>query len=256
MSTAITDLGPLWFIPGKNKGRYPYCHSLFLHEAGIIIDPASDRETLQCLKREHTVQGVWLSHWHEDHFKDLDLFDDLPFFIAPADAPPLASINAFLAAYDFPEDLHFWEEVLQTEFHFRPRQPSGYLTPGVTLSLPGNTVEVIAAPGHTPGHLAFFFREIEALFLADYDLTPFGPWCGDQDSSIDDTITSIERLRRIPARLWLTSHEQGILLPSRLRTGIGTSELWASASASYSKRWSRQRHWKNWWISGLSMVVP
>jgi hypothetical protein len=38
--------GPICFIPGKNKGKYPYCHSLFIEGAGILIDPASDRERL------------------------------------------------------------------------------------------------------------------------------------------------------------------------------------------------------------------
>ena len=48
------------------------------------------------------------------------------------------------------------------------------------------------------------------LFLGDYDLTPFGPWYGDRDSSIQDTILSIEQLRKFPANTWLTCHETGI----------------------------------------------
>jgi len=69
---------------------------------------------------------------------------------------------------------------------------------------------VIHTPGHTPGHLCFFFRQPAVLFLGDYDLTPFGPWYGDRDSSIPETIASIERLRQIAARTWLTSHETGV----------------------------------------------
>ncbi len=37
------------------------------------------------------------------------------------------------------------------------------------------------------------------LFLGDYDLTRFGPWYGDVYSSIEDTIISISRLKKIPA---------------------------------------------------------
>jgi glyoxylase-like metal-dependent hydrolase (beta-lactamase superfamily II) len=72
------------------------------------------------------------------------------------------------------------------------------------------TVEVIHTPGHTPGHLAFFFEEPKVLFMGDYDLTAFGPWYGDRYSSIQKTITSIERLRQIPARVWLACHESGV----------------------------------------------
>lgn len=207
-------IGPLYFIRGKNKGRYPYCHSIFIPEAGIIIDPASDREILERLRREGKVKAVWLSHWHEDHFKDLDLFDDLPLFISPEDALPLSGLNEFLAGYDSEEDFKYWEKVLLEEFHFRPRKPAGYLIPGTTMELPGVTVDIIAAPGHTPGQVALFFREAEILFLADYDLTPFGPWYGDHNSSIEDTISSIRRLKEIPARIWLTSHETGLFTSS------------------------------------------
>ena len=71
-------------------------------------------------------------------------------------------------------------------------------------------MEVIAAPGHTPGNLAFYFKEPGVLFLGDYDLTPFGPWYGDVDSSIEETMESIDRLRRIPAKVWIPGHGQSI----------------------------------------------
>jgi glyoxylase-like metal-dependent hydrolase (beta-lactamase superfamily II) len=79
-----------------------------------------------------------------------------------------------------------------------------------TLKLAGVSVEVLHVPGHTPGHSAFFFREPRVLLLSDYDLTPFGPWYGDRDSSIEDTIASIHRLRGIDASVWLTAHESGV----------------------------------------------
>ena len=46
-------------------------------------------------------------------------------------------------------------------------------------------------------------------FLGDYDLTRFGPWYGDRDGSIDETIASVRRLQQLPAKVWLTSHEDG-----------------------------------------------
>ena len=48
------------------------------------------------------------------------------------------------------------------------------------------------------------------LFVGDYDLTDFGPWYGDLHSDLDQTIASIEKLRKIPARVWIASHEQGV----------------------------------------------
>ena len=69
---------------------------------------------------------------------------------------------------------------------------------------------MIATPGHTPGHLSFFFPDEEILFLGDYDLTSFGPWYGDVYSSIEETIESIHNLKNIPARRWIASHNTGL----------------------------------------------
>jgi glyoxylase-like metal-dependent hydrolase (beta-lactamase superfamily II) len=74
--------GPVWFIPGENKGKYPFCHSVYIEGECILIDPASDRNRLEKLRATAGVKSVWLSHWHEDHFMHLDLFDDLPLWIS------------------------------------------------------------------------------------------------------------------------------------------------------------------------------
>ncbi len=204
--------GPIRFIPGENRGKYPFCHSLYIDGAGILIDPASDRERLKRLRKDDSVNQVWLSHWHEDHFMHLDLFEDVPLLISEPDAPQLSDVELFLDGYGIEKEEHrrVWREIVTTQFHFRPRKPAGFLQGGQQIRLEDLTIDIIHTPGHTPGHLCFFFQEPGVLFLGDYDLTPFGPWYGDRDSSIQDTISSIERLRQIPATVWLTCHETGI----------------------------------------------
>jgi glyoxylase-like metal-dependent hydrolase (beta-lactamase superfamily II) len=204
--------GPIWFIPGENNGKYPFCHSVYIEGAGILIDPASDRRRLEEVRDRHGVKAVWLSHWHEDHFMYLDLLGDVPLWISGADAPPLSDLEILLDWYGVAdnEDRQYWRQFMLEQFNFRPRQPYGFLQGGEQIRLGDMTVDVIAAPGHTPGHLAFFFREPAVLFLGDYDLTRFGPWYGDAHSSIEETIASLERLKRIPARVLLTSHETGV----------------------------------------------
>lgn len=203
--------GPIRFLPGENRGRYPFCNSVYIEGAGVLIDPASNRERLIRLRSEEGVKMVWLSHWHEDHFMHLDLFEDLPFWISSGDAPPLADISIFLDWYGFSRaERLFWEPQLRDQFHFRPRRPARFLCGGETIDLGSVSVDVIATPGHTPGHLAFFFREPSVLFAGDYDLTRFGPWYGDLYSGIDETRASIERLRELPAGIVLTGHEEGV----------------------------------------------
>jgi glyoxylase-like metal-dependent hydrolase (beta-lactamase superfamily II) len=205
--------GPLTLIRGRNGGGYPHCHSLFLPASGILIDPSSDREALTRLRDEGTVRTVWLSHWHEDHLMHLDLFDDLPLWMAEEDAPPLADPEVYMDWYriDSPVERVFWREVLRDQFHFRPRKPARFLRDGEIIDLGVVTVEVLRTPGHSPGHLAFFFREPKILFLGDYDLAPTGPWYGETYASIEDTLASIRRLEAVPARLWLAGHGAGVL---------------------------------------------
>jgi len=212
--------GPVWFIPGKNQGKYPSCHSLFIEGAGILIDPASDRERLVRLRETQGVKMVWLSHAHEDHFMHLDLFDDLPLWISDKDSPPLSSLEIFLDWYGIENKDYrqYWTQRLKEEFHFESRKPTKFLRGGQIIDLGMVTVEVISTPGHTPGHLAFFFREPGVLFMGDYDLAKFGPWYGDVYGSIEETIDSINLLRKIPAKVFLTSHETGVFIgePNKL----------------------------------------
>ena len=205
------NFGPIRFIPGINRGKYPHCHSVYIESAKILIDPGSDRERLKKLREEEGVKQVWLSHWHEDHFMNLDLFDDLPLGVHPLDAPPLSSVEKFLDAYDIrkPDFRESWRSIVTKMFHFRPRTPQITLEEG-TRTCGDIAVDILHTPGHTPGHLCFFFRKTGVLFLGDYDLTPFGPWYGDRDSSIIETINSIRKLSKIPARTWLTCHETGV----------------------------------------------
>lgn len=203
--------GPVRFIPGANGGRYPHSNSVHVEGAGILIDAGADEARYRALIAGPGVREVWLSHWHEDHLTYLDLFEGLPLRLMAADAGPLAGIESFLDGYGMPQEAYrnYWRKTLPEQFHFKPRRATRPFTPGEIIDLGSCTVEVIHAPGHTPGFTAFFFREPEVLFLGDYDLTRFGPWYGDRDGSIDGTIASVRRLQQVPARVWLTSHEDG-----------------------------------------------
>lgn len=204
--------GPVRFLPGPNRGKYPHCHSIYVEGAGLLIDPGSDRGRLQRLRAAEGVREVWLSHWHEDHIAHLDLFDDLPLRMSRQDAPMLADVETFLDAYGMerPDFRRHWRALLENEFRFRPRLPVGFLADGEVLRRGPVTIEILHTPGHTPGHLAFHFREPDVLFMGDYDLTPFGPWYGDRDASVELTEASVARLRRVPAKIRLTGHEQGV----------------------------------------------
>ena len=203
--------GPVRLIPAANQGRYPHSNSVYVEGAGVLIDAGADEDRYRALIDGPGVKEVWLSHWHEDHLTYLDHFEGLPLRQMAGEAAPLSDLETFLDWYGFAEEefRDYWRKQLTTQFHYRPRRVTHPFTPGEIIDLGSCTAEVIHAPGHTPGFTAFYFREPAVAFLGDYDLTRFGPWYGDRDGSIDATIASVRRLQRLPAKAWLTSHEDG-----------------------------------------------
>jgi hydroxyacylglutathione hydrolase len=208
------QLGRVRFISGENNGRYPFSHALYItgEAARVIIDPSCNLDKLMSLRDNEGVDAIWLSHWHEDHIRYLNLFAGSPLWISQRDFPPLTDLDIMMDWYSMGEEGQraYWKKTMLEEFNFEPRREAHFIEDDQTINLGSLRVQVVATPGHTPGHLSFFFPEEEILFLGDYDLTTFGPWYGDAKSSIEDTIKSIHRLRAIPARKWIASHNTGL----------------------------------------------
>lgn len=207
------QFGRIRFIHGENGGKYPFNHSLYLmgERAKVILDPACSLEKLKKIKRDG-IDQVWLSHWHEDHIHYMNLFEESSLWISERDFPPLTDLNIFLDWYAILSDGQraYWEKIMLEEFDFRPRKNACFLKDDQVIDLGGLTAQVIPTPGHTPGHLSFYFPEEELLFVGDYDLTSFGPWYGDVLSSIEDTIRSIGKLKGIDAKRWVAAHNAGL----------------------------------------------
>lgn len=212
MSDAV-KFGRVVFLPGPNRGKYPHCHSLFIDdELPAVVDPASDEAVLQRLAAEKRIAVVLHSHWHEDHFWFTDLFPGAALWVPALDLEPYLDLENLLRWYGFeePQQAEPWRQIMQTQFRYRPRRPARTYEDGELLLFGATRAEVVHTPGHTPGHSCLFFPDERLLFLGDIDLSPFGPWYGDRYSRLDDFIASVAKVRRIPARNYITSHEQGL----------------------------------------------
>jgi glyoxylase-like metal-dependent hydrolase (beta-lactamase superfamily II) len=210
----IRRFGSILFIPGSAGARYPHCNSLFIDdEVKVLIDPGSDEAFLKDIASGRRVDVLLDTHYHEDHTAFNHLFPDAALWVHEAEAPCYKSYEKFLEYYGLRESPYRreWDEFLVGKFHYRERTPARELKDGDTLEFGRTRAEVIHTPGHTIGHICLYFPDEGILFLADYDLTPFGPWYGDFCSDIGQTIESMNRLLRIPADVYITGHQLGII---------------------------------------------
>ncbi|MFO8049983.1 MAG: MBL fold metallo-hydrolase [Desulfosudaceae bacterium] len=206
--------GRLVFIPGQNKGKYPFCNSLFVDdEIRAVIDPAAGQAAMTELAQTEKPHIVINSHYHEDHFTWNYLFDEAGLYVHAADAPCFTSLEILLDAYgvDDPAEIAGWKHILEEEFNFREKTPSRLLRDGEVLDFGRTRLTVVHTPGHTPGHCGFYCAEEGVLFTGDLDMTSFGPWYGDRVSDIGDTLSSIDRLLEFPAEIYVTSHNMGVI---------------------------------------------
>jgi hydroxyacylglutathione hydrolase len=197
------------FIPAINNGRYPYSHSLLIEdELTALIDPAAEKDFFDSIAATKKVDVIILSHYHEDHFWFSYLFPEAEIWMPELDAPALENLDALLDAYrlkgEWRED---WRKMMREQFHYHERNKSRLLKEGDSISFGNIEMKVLHTPGHTQGHSCFHFPGQGVLFLADIDLTKFGPWYGDLGSDIDDFIASIKRVAGIECPTYLVSHE-------------------------------------------------
>ncbi len=133
------------------------------------------------------VIGLWLTHGHFDHIADhavvTSAFPAAKVFIHPLDEPKLTE----------PGSRYF-----ALPFEIPPRSADGYLNEGDLLRIGSLEARVIHTPGHSPGHVAFYFEKQEILVSGDLII------CGGvgrtdlPDSDSNDLTTSIKKVLSLP----------------------------------------------------------
>ena len=209
------EKGRIQFIRG---GKYPQSNSVLINDnIRAIIDPASNEEKLRMIHRERPVEVVINSHGHEDHILYNYLFPDAKLWVHKLDAGVFRDMGVFMHQFFPPDEMDekttaAWAQFLSEVVKYQPREPDRLLEDQEIIDFGHTRVQVLHTPGHTAGHLSFHFLDEKVIFLADLDLVKFGPYYGDNASSIDDTIKSLQRLAQIDADVYLVSHgKKGIL---------------------------------------------
>ena len=136
-------------------------------------------------KRGWDIVGLWLTHGHFDHLADhklvTDRFPAAKVLIHELDAPKLRQPGSRM----FP-----------LPFTIPPREPDGFVEDGQTLGFGGLSCRVMLTPGHSPGHVMYYFEDQALLVGGDLII---GGGIGRTDLPDSDPSAMVESLRRAAA---------------------------------------------------------
>jgi glyoxylase-like metal-dependent hydrolase (beta-lactamase superfamily II) len=198
---------------GPAGGRYPDGNSLLVRgpEESVLIDPA-----LGMIDRSAAlpaVDRVLNSHCHEDHYAGNYLFPEVPWHCHEADIVGFRSLEDMLAIYGYGDEiLPEWRSRLLNKYHYTARADVVPFADGAVFELGGSQrIRALHAPGHTRGQCFFWIEPQDMLYLADVDLTSFGPYYGDAWSDLGDFEKTLDFLTTLRPRTWATFHHIGVL---------------------------------------------
>ena len=197
----------IYFVKGERNGKIPYSHSLLL--ADHLIDTGISRKHIRKMKKEFQIKNVIFSHWHEDHTRDNQLFNNIKCFSHSTEKPIIEDARNFLKYYDVlntPIEFYF-ENYLNNILRIRDTKIEKTLEDGEILDITDNLkLKIIHTPGHSAGHCCFYELNSKVAFFADIDLSSFGPWYGCLDSDLIDFEKSIDRLKKFDIEIVITGH--------------------------------------------------
>jgi glyoxylase-like metal-dependent hydrolase (beta-lactamase superfamily II) len=186
----------IWHVHGRDKD--------LLIDSGMGIRPLAP--SLAAIT-ERPILAV-ASHGHVDHIGGHHEFADRA--VHRAEAQTLASPDRRNTIADsYLTDAMFLGAppagFVVTTYCARPAPATRLLAEGDVIDLGDRVFEVLHLPGHSPGSIALWEAATGILFSGDtvYD----GPLIDDfYHSAVPDYVASMERLRRIPARIVHAGH--------------------------------------------------
>ena len=199
----------MWLLAGRKQGRFPFCHGVLIKDGNTtaLIDPGCGREVLEPLARSGEVELVINSHTHPDHSAGTHWFAGTEILVPEAALPSAGSVQRLSERLMAPgEPAEHWRVWVREALDFVDYEPTGSFAPGETLRIGSTRLEVIATPGHVLDHCCFWLPDQGVLLSSDIDLTPFGPFYGNQESSLEQMRRDIDLVAKMDPGLLVSSH--------------------------------------------------
>ena len=197
----------IYFVKGQRGGRVPFSHSLLIDDH--IIDTGISRKHLRALKKQFPVNHVIFSHWHEDHVRDNQMLADATHSSHAIDKPIIEDARKFMEYYgalNSPME-EFMEDYLYGALKIKDTEINSTFEDGEIIEIGEDfRLKVVHTPGHSAGHCCFIELNTKIGFLADIDLSSFGPWYGCKDCDVIDFEESIDNLKNLNIEIAVTAH--------------------------------------------------
>ena len=198
-------------LRGTSGGRYPHGNSVIVEgtDGSLLIDPSLDIAEAPDIP---AVDSIAISHCHEDHLAGLARYPDVRVLAPEADKLGLDSIDGLMRIYGLPSSIEAdWRREVLDRFYYTPRPDAAAYADGDVIDLGSTKLRAVHLPGHTRGHSGFLIEPQGVMYLADIDLTRFGPYYGDAWSSLDDFERTLRRCRELEAKWFVTFHHRGVV---------------------------------------------
>src|SRR5579884_3754257 len=208
VADTVADVAPqVRAIVADNPGPFTFKGTLsYILGRGkvAIVDPgpedAAHTQALLDAVRGETVTHIFVTHTHRDH------------------SPGVPALKAHTGATVYAEGPHRAARPLHIGEHNpldssadRDFRPDIALRDGETVSGETWTIEAVATPGHTANHMAFAWREANALFVGDHVMAWSTSIVAPPDGAMSDYMASLDKLARRGEQLYFPGHGPAVV---------------------------------------------
>jgi glyoxylase-like metal-dependent hydrolase (beta-lactamase superfamily II) len=200
---------------GAEQGKYPDGNSVLVRgsHGSVLIDPSL---SVHASAPAIEVDRILLTHAHEDHVAGVSAVRAGSISVHERDLAALQSVDGLMALYGIPpEGVPAMTELVTQRFHYLGWPSATGFADAAVFDLGGVSVRAVHAPGHTGGHCVFVIEPDDGshrvVVLGDIDLSSFGPYYGDAQSSLEEFEATLRMLPSLVADHYVTFHHKGIV---------------------------------------------
>lgn len=207
------NFGPVRVYPGDKSGKYPDGNQVLVQGADVRVAFDTPQVARHIGRELDAVDLVILGHVHEDHMVALGRLGHAAVQVHEADLAAAQSWDGLARHYGYPQPvLDVLRPMIERDFDYQPRPDATAYVDGAAWDLGGGVrLRAHHLPGHTAGHCALVVESEGIAFIGDIDLTGFGPYYGDATSSLQQFRQTLQAVRDLDARIWVTSHHRGVV---------------------------------------------